>query len=201
MATRLGLRGAVRRGRARVAPDSLPPVKVGIVVPFSWSFWGAVVEHAELQAAALEELGHDVRLIMGNDRRASSRAPCTRGWQARRPAGDRHRGGALGDRPGERLAAEHRPLTAHVLPAPPDARTRALRRAPPARADDPRDLRVRSCSRGRRSSRRSTRPARSGGCVSGRRSGGSCWTASTIGSPSRSARACRRSGGCRASTR
>ena len=33
----------------------------------SWSFWGAVVEHAELQAAALEEIGHDVRLIMGND--------------------------------------------------------------------------------------------------------------------------------------
>ena len=42
-------------------------MKVGIVVPFSWSFWGAVVEHAELQAAALEDLGHDVRLIMGND--------------------------------------------------------------------------------------------------------------------------------------
>jgi phosphatidylinositol alpha-mannosyltransferase len=42
-------------------------VKIGIVVPFSWSFWGAVVEHAELQAAALERLGHDVRLIMGND--------------------------------------------------------------------------------------------------------------------------------------
>jgi len=42
-------------------------VKIGIVVPFSWSFWGAVVEHAELQAAALEERGHDVRLIMGND--------------------------------------------------------------------------------------------------------------------------------------
>jgi phosphatidylinositol alpha-mannosyltransferase len=42
-------------------------VKIGIVVPFSWSFWGAVVEHAELQAAALAELGHDVRLIMGND--------------------------------------------------------------------------------------------------------------------------------------
>jgi phosphatidyl-myo-inositol alpha-mannosyltransferase len=42
-------------------------VKVGIVVPFSWSFWGAVVEHAELQAAALEALGCDVRLIMGND--------------------------------------------------------------------------------------------------------------------------------------
>jgi phosphatidylinositol alpha-mannosyltransferase len=42
-------------------------VKIGIVVPFSWSFWGAVVEHAELQAAALEQRGHDVRLIMGND--------------------------------------------------------------------------------------------------------------------------------------
>jgi phosphatidylinositol alpha-mannosyltransferase len=48
-------------------PSRLLAVKVGIVVPFSWSFWGAVVEHAELQAAALEELGHDVRLIMGND--------------------------------------------------------------------------------------------------------------------------------------
>jgi phosphatidylinositol alpha-mannosyltransferase len=42
-------------------------VKIGIVVPFSWSFWGAVVEHAELQAAALEDRGHDVRLVMGND--------------------------------------------------------------------------------------------------------------------------------------
>ena len=42
-------------------------MKIGIVVPFSWSFWGAVVEHAELQAAALEDRGHVVRLIMGND--------------------------------------------------------------------------------------------------------------------------------------
>jgi phosphatidylinositol alpha-mannosyltransferase len=42
-------------------------VKIGIVVPFSWSFWGAVVEHAELQAAALEGLGHEVKLVMGND--------------------------------------------------------------------------------------------------------------------------------------
>jgi phosphatidylinositol alpha-mannosyltransferase len=42
-------------------------VKIGIVVPFSWSFWGAIVEHAELQAAALEARGHDVRLIMAND--------------------------------------------------------------------------------------------------------------------------------------
>ena len=43
------------------------PVKVGIVVPYSWSFWGAVVEHAELKADALRRRGHDVRLIMGND--------------------------------------------------------------------------------------------------------------------------------------
>jgi phosphatidyl-myo-inositol alpha-mannosyltransferase len=42
-------------------------VKIGVVVPFSWSFWGAVVEHAELQAAALQARGHDVRLIMAND--------------------------------------------------------------------------------------------------------------------------------------
>jgi phosphatidylinositol alpha-mannosyltransferase len=42
-------------------------VKIGIVVPFSWSFWGAVIEHAELQAAALEARGHEVRLVMGND--------------------------------------------------------------------------------------------------------------------------------------
>ena len=42
-------------------------MKIGIVVPFSWSFWGAVVEHAELQAAALEARGHEVRLLMGND--------------------------------------------------------------------------------------------------------------------------------------
>ena len=42
-------------------------MKVGIVVPYSWSFWGAVVEHAELQAEALQRLGCDVRLVMGND--------------------------------------------------------------------------------------------------------------------------------------
>jgi len=42
-------------------------VKVGIVVPYSWSFWGAVVEHSELQAAALQRLGIETRTIMGND--------------------------------------------------------------------------------------------------------------------------------------
>jgi phosphatidyl-myo-inositol alpha-mannosyltransferase len=42
-------------------------VKVGIVVPFSWSFWGAVNEHAELQAEALRRLGIETRTIIGND--------------------------------------------------------------------------------------------------------------------------------------
>src|ERR671925_1660486 len=42
-------------------------MKVGIIVPYSWSFWGAVVEHAELQADALRRLGVDTRTIMGND--------------------------------------------------------------------------------------------------------------------------------------
>jgi phosphatidylinositol alpha-mannosyltransferase len=42
-------------------------MKVGIVVPYSWSFWGAVVEHAELQAEALRRHGVDTRTIMGND--------------------------------------------------------------------------------------------------------------------------------------
>jgi phosphatidyl-myo-inositol alpha-mannosyltransferase len=42
-------------------------VKVGIVVPFSWSFWGGVPEHADHQARALIDLGHDVRIVIGND--------------------------------------------------------------------------------------------------------------------------------------
>jgi phosphatidylinositol alpha-mannosyltransferase len=45
----------------------MAPMKVGIVVPYSWSFWGGVVEHAELQAEALTALGCEVRTIMGND--------------------------------------------------------------------------------------------------------------------------------------
>jgi phosphatidylinositol alpha-mannosyltransferase len=42
-------------------------MKVGIVVPYSWSFWGAVVEHAELQADALHRAGIETRTIIGND--------------------------------------------------------------------------------------------------------------------------------------
>jgi phosphatidylinositol alpha-mannosyltransferase len=42
-------------------------VKVGIVVPYSWSFWGGVQEHADHQARALQRLGHDARIVMGHD--------------------------------------------------------------------------------------------------------------------------------------
>src|SRR5258707_11160874 len=42
-------------------------MKIGIVVPFSWSYWGGVVEHSENQAAALRARGHDVKIVMGHD--------------------------------------------------------------------------------------------------------------------------------------
>jgi phosphatidylinositol alpha-mannosyltransferase len=42
-------------------------MKVGIVVPYSWSFWGGVLEHADHQVRALRDLGVDARLLVGND--------------------------------------------------------------------------------------------------------------------------------------
>jgi phosphatidyl-myo-inositol alpha-mannosyltransferase len=42
-------------------------MKVGIVVPYSWSFWGGVQEHADHQARALRDLGIEVRVLMGHD--------------------------------------------------------------------------------------------------------------------------------------
>jgi phosphatidylinositol alpha-mannosyltransferase len=42
-------------------------MKVGIVVPYSWSFGGGVVDHAEAQARALQGLGIETRLLIGND--------------------------------------------------------------------------------------------------------------------------------------
>jgi phosphatidyl-myo-inositol alpha-mannosyltransferase len=42
-------------------------LKIGIVVPYSWSFGGGVVDHAEAQARALERLGIETRLLIGND--------------------------------------------------------------------------------------------------------------------------------------
>jgi phosphatidyl-myo-inositol alpha-mannosyltransferase len=42
-------------------------MKVGIVVPYSWSFWGGVQEHADHQARALMRAGIDARVICGHD--------------------------------------------------------------------------------------------------------------------------------------
>jgi phosphatidylinositol alpha-mannosyltransferase len=42
-------------------------MKVGIVVPYSWSYWGAVLEHSELQAESLQRRGVETRTIIGND--------------------------------------------------------------------------------------------------------------------------------------
>src|SRR5581483_7035524 len=57
----------VRGAEAHRARTIMARMKVGIVVPYSWSFWGGVVEHAELQAEALRGLGCEVKTIMGND--------------------------------------------------------------------------------------------------------------------------------------
>jgi phosphatidyl-myo-inositol alpha-mannosyltransferase len=42
-------------------------MKVGIVVPYSWSFWGGVPEHAEHQARSLERLGVETKIVIGHD--------------------------------------------------------------------------------------------------------------------------------------
>ena len=42
-------------------------MKIGIVVPYSWSFWGGVPEHADHQARALARLGVDARIVIGHD--------------------------------------------------------------------------------------------------------------------------------------
>src|SRR5437763_15019360 len=63
-------RMAPSRGRSRCDDWAEYParaMKVGIVVPYSWSFWGAVVEHAELQAEALQRVGIETRMIIRYD--------------------------------------------------------------------------------------------------------------------------------------
>ena len=42
-------------------------MKVGIIVPYSWSYHGGVINHAEQQAAALRGLGIETRTIAGID--------------------------------------------------------------------------------------------------------------------------------------
>ena len=42
-------------------------MKVGIVVPYSWSYWGGVNEHVELKVEALKRLGIETRTVIGHD--------------------------------------------------------------------------------------------------------------------------------------
>lgn len=42
-------------------------MKVGIVVPYSWSFWGGVQEHADQLGRALAQLGVEAKIVMGHD--------------------------------------------------------------------------------------------------------------------------------------
>jgi len=42
-------------------------MKVGIVVPYSWSYWGGVNEHVELKVEALHRLGVETRTVIGHD--------------------------------------------------------------------------------------------------------------------------------------
>ena len=42
-------------------------MKVGIVVPYSWSFWGGVLDHADHQARALAGIGIEAKILMGHD--------------------------------------------------------------------------------------------------------------------------------------
>jgi phosphatidyl-myo-inositol alpha-mannosyltransferase len=91
---RRGAAGAAAPTRGSGGVGRAALVKLGIVVPFSWSFHGGVVEHAESQAQALRALGVEVRLIMGADprrrlSRASAGGPERRWWHEAWPPPDR----------------------------------------------------------------------------------------------------------------
>ena len=88
-------------GIERLAPvlAAAVRVKIGIVVPFSWSYWGGVVEHAENQAAALRDRGHEVKILMGHDPPGTADAPAPPAHRPpRRPAAGDHPGRPLGRR-------------------------------------------------------------------------------------------------------
>ena len=160
-------------------------MKVGIVVPFSWSFWGAVLEHAELQAEALRARGHDVKIVIGNDPPGTfTRALHPRHGRHDDPPPDVIPVGrtvivpANGSLPNICLSPRVPFRLKRVL------RRGAVRRPPPARADDAGDLR--RGARGRRCPLVATWHAAGG--LGWMRSacppGGSCSTGSTTGSPS-----------------
>ena len=104
-----------RQGIERLAPALAggARMKIGIVVPFSWSYPGGVVEHAENQADALRLRGHEVKIVMGHDPPGQPHAaPPSAQRPPRRAARGDHPRRPLGRRARERLAAEHRPLAA-----------------------------------------------------------------------------------------
>ena len=121
-------------------------MKVGIVVPYSWSFWGGVQEHADHQARALRRLGHRRPDHHGaRPARAAHLAPAPEAGTARAPARIRHPRRPVGDRAGERVASEHHPQPAVDAAHAADLGGGAVRRRPRARAlrADPLRLRPR----------------------------------------------------------
>ena len=116
----------------------------------------------------MRKLGIETRTIMGNDPPGSfTRVLHPRLGRHGEPAAGRDPGRPLGDRAGERLAAEHRSSARARCRASSDvARARALRRPAPPRADDAGDLRRGARARdAARSSPPSTRRASSAGCA------------------------------------
>ncbi len=120
-------------------------VKIAIVVPYSWSFWGGVVDHAEQQVLALRKLGADAWLVIGNDPPGSFTHVLHPGvGRHLEPPDVRASGRAVGDRAGERLAAQHRAEPDDGAADQADLPARALRPDPRARADDSGDRRRRA---------------------------------------------------------
>ena len=112
-------------------------MKVGIVVPYSWSYWGAVPEHAELQAGALQGQGIETRTVIGNDPPGSF-------TRVLHPRHGRHGEPPVDVIPvGRSVIVPANGALPNIVLSPRTvvrmrqcARARAVRRAAPARADD-----------------------------------------------------------------
>ena len=125
------------RGSSVSAPSESGAMKVGIVVPYSWSYWGGVGEHVELKVEALRKLGIETRTIIGHDPPGSfTRVLHPRHGRHGRPPPDVIPVGrsvivpANGALPNVVLSPSAPRRSSASLAA------RALRRPPPARADD-----------------------------------------------------------------
>ena len=178
-------------------------MKVAIVVPYSWSFWGGVVDHAEQQLLALRELGVDAWLVMGNDPPGSF-------THVLHPGLGRHGTPPEYVLPVGRsvIVPANGSLPNIVLSPTTPLRIKrifergALRPDPRPRADDAGDRRRRGRVVARPDGGDVPRERRSrvGWTRGVTRGGTSSPLASTGASPSRTRRGRRRTGGCRAST-